>query len=240
MNVLSCVYNESQCLYRRFNTTIKRSTEVNYFDLPHVCFSGISQVWKMQGTRLGKHWKSLQEDAPSVLPLITKTKFKRHYDINRWFWKSNERGQTFTFSQDWKLYQRRRVLDLQAKDCLSRLERINITTNMHFSVRAIACLCSYLSLTEVCANGILLDHTDMLFLAKTFPRLRNGDIQLETDRTISTLWILPPRMTFWRVILNLFWRFYFFYWEIVMFWEPLEQNTRERTFIIVSRQVSDQ
>ena len=128
----------------------------------------------------------------------------------------------------------------KAKDCLSRLERINITTNMHFSVRAIACLCSYLSLTEVCANGILLDHTDMLFLAKTFPRLRNGDIQLETDRTISTLWILPPRMTFWRVILNLFWRFYFFYWEIVMFWEPLEQNTRERTFIIVSRQVSDQ
>lgn len=51
----------------------------------------------------------------------------------------------------------------KAKDCLSRLERINITTNMHFSVRAIACLCSYLSLTEVCANGILLDHTDMLF-----------------------------------------------------------------------------
>ena len=29
MNVLSCVYNELQCLYRRFNTTIKRSTEVN-------------------------------------------------------------------------------------------------------------------------------------------------------------------------------------------------------------------
>ena len=71
----------------------------------------------------------------------------------------------------------------KAKDCLSRLERINITNNMHFSVRAIACLCSYRSLTEVYANGILLDHTDMLFLAKTFPRLRNGDIQLETDRT---------------------------------------------------------
>ena len=30
MNVLSCVYNEIQNLYRRFNTTIKSSTEVNY------------------------------------------------------------------------------------------------------------------------------------------------------------------------------------------------------------------
>ena len=37
MNVLSCVYNELQYLYRRFNTTIKSSTEVHYFDLPHVC-----------------------------------------------------------------------------------------------------------------------------------------------------------------------------------------------------------
>ena len=37
MNVLSCVCNELQSLYRRFNATIKRSTEVNYFDLPHVC-----------------------------------------------------------------------------------------------------------------------------------------------------------------------------------------------------------
>ena len=84
----------------------------DYFWWP---WSGISQVWKMQGTRLGKHGKSSQQDAPSVLPLIKKTKFKRHYDINRWFWKSNERGQTFTFSQHWKLYQRRRVLDFQGK-----------------------------------------------------------------------------------------------------------------------------
>ena len=37
MNVLSCVYNELQYLYRRFNTTIESSTEVHYFDLPHVC-----------------------------------------------------------------------------------------------------------------------------------------------------------------------------------------------------------
>jgi len=64
----------------------------------------------------------------------------------------------------------------KAKDCLSHLERINITNNMHFSVHAIACPYSYRSLTEVCANGILLDHTDMLFLANTSPRLRNGDI----------------------------------------------------------------
>ena len=37
MNVLSCVYNEIHYLYRRFNSTIKISTEFNYFDLPHVC-----------------------------------------------------------------------------------------------------------------------------------------------------------------------------------------------------------
>ena len=37
MNVLSCVYHEIQYLYRWFNTTIKSSTEVNNFDLPHVC-----------------------------------------------------------------------------------------------------------------------------------------------------------------------------------------------------------
>lgn len=151
-------------------------------------WSGISQAWKMQGTRLGKQGKSLQEDAPSVLPLIKKIKFNRHSDINRWFWKSNERGQTFTFSQHWKLYQHRRVLDFQCKRLpwtASRLERINITNNIHFSVCAIECLRSYRSLTEVCANSILLDHTDMLFLARTFPfpRLRNADIQLETDRT---------------------------------------------------------
>ena len=34
---LRYVYMEIQFLYRRFNTTIKSSTEVNYFDLPHVC-----------------------------------------------------------------------------------------------------------------------------------------------------------------------------------------------------------
>ena len=32
-----CVYNDIQYLYRRFNTTIKSSTEVNHFDLLHVC-----------------------------------------------------------------------------------------------------------------------------------------------------------------------------------------------------------
>ena len=39
MNVLSCVYNEIQYLYRRFNTTIKSSTEVNYFD------PGLTWLW---------------------------------------------------------------------------------------------------------------------------------------------------------------------------------------------------
>ena len=39
MTVLSCVYNEIQYLYRRFNTTIKSSTEVNYFD------PGLTSLW---------------------------------------------------------------------------------------------------------------------------------------------------------------------------------------------------
>ena len=36
-NVWFRLCNEIQYLYRRFNTTIKSSTDVNYFDLPHVC-----------------------------------------------------------------------------------------------------------------------------------------------------------------------------------------------------------
>ena len=198
----------------------------------------------MQGTRLGKHGKSLQEDAPSVLPLIKKTKFKRHYDINSWFWKSNERGQTFTFSQHWKLYQRWRVLDFQSKTVFLA-SNASILLIICTSVFMQLLVCSYRSLTEVSTNGILLDHTDMLFLAKTFPRLRNGDNQLEIDN--RRWWLLFRHCGycrrgwhFWRVILNLSWLFYFFYWEIVMFWEPQGQDTHERTFIIVSCQVSDQ
>ena len=37
VNVLSCVYNEIQYLYRQFNIKINSSTGVNYFDLPQVC-----------------------------------------------------------------------------------------------------------------------------------------------------------------------------------------------------------
>ena len=37
MKVLSCVYNEIQYLYQRFNTTIISSTEASYFHLPHIC-----------------------------------------------------------------------------------------------------------------------------------------------------------------------------------------------------------
>ena len=38
MNVLSCVYNELQYLYQRFKTTIKSSTEVNYFAYQWICY----------------------------------------------------------------------------------------------------------------------------------------------------------------------------------------------------------
>ena len=69
----------------------------------------------------------------------------------------------------------------KAKDSLRRLRCINISNNPHFGILSIACLCSYRSIQEICARGISLDQTEILFLTKTFPQLVNGGLELQTD-----------------------------------------------------------
>lgn len=72
----------------------------------------------------------------------------------------------------------------KAKPSLRFLRSINISHNEQFSVLVIACLCSLNSLNEICARGIDLEYRELLFLSKTFPRLRNG-LDLETDTADS-------------------------------------------------------
>ena len=69
----------------------------------------------------------------------------------------------------------------QAKTSLRSLVSINISHNEQLAVLAIACLCSYSSLQDICARGLKLEENELLFLAKTFPKLGNGQIDLETD-----------------------------------------------------------
>ena len=71
----------------------------------------------------------------------------------------------------------------KAKVSLRRLRSINISFNEQFSVLAVACLCSYNSLREIRVRGIKLGGKELLFLAKTFPRLGNGYITLDTGST---------------------------------------------------------
>lgn len=66
----------------------------------------------------------------------------------------------------------------RAKDSLQSLESVNISYNSQFGVLAIACLCSYESITDICFDGISLEPREILFLNKTFPRLRNGDVEI--------------------------------------------------------------
>ena len=72
----------------------------------------------------------------------------------------------------------------EAKPSLRRLRSINISYNEQFNVLVIACLCSLNSLQEICARGIHLEFRELLFLSKTFPRLRNG-LELEIDTADS-------------------------------------------------------
>jgi len=69
----------------------------------------------------------------------------------------------------------------QAKTSLRSLRSINISNNGQLSVLSVACLCSYNSLQEICARGLKLDENELLFLAKTFPKLGNGELDFETD-----------------------------------------------------------
>ena len=47
----------------------------------------------------------------------------------------------------------------------------------------IACLCWYESITDIYFDGISLESRQILFLNKTFPRLRNGDIEIYSQKT---------------------------------------------------------
>ena len=69
----------------------------------------------------------------------------------------------------------------RAKHSLQSLESVNISYNLQSGVLAIACLCSYESVTDICFDGIKLESKEILFLAKTFPRLRSGDIEIHSD-----------------------------------------------------------
>ena len=48
------------------------------------------------------------------------------------------------------------------------------TNNSHCNILVIACLCSLDSLEEIGARGIHLEIKELLFLSKTFPRLKYG------------------------------------------------------------------
>jgi len=59
---------------------------------------------------------------------------------------------------------------------------------IQFRVLAIACLCSYESITDICFDGISLESREILFLNKTFPRLRNGDIEIYSQEIGDYFW----------------------------------------------------
>ena len=69
----------------------------------------------------------------------------------------------------------------KAKDSRRRMRCINISNNPQFGILSIACLCSYRSIQEICAGGIRLDQTEILFLTKSFPQLVNGGLELQID-----------------------------------------------------------
>ena len=66
----------------------------------------------------------------------------------------------------------------RTKDSLKSLESVNISYNSQFGVLAITCLCSYESITDIYFDGISLESRQILFLNKTFPLFRNGDIEM--------------------------------------------------------------
>lgn len=70
----------------------------------------------------------------------------------------------------------------RAKYNLQRFIRsVNISYNPQFSVLAIACLCSYESIVDICFCGTKLEEKELLFLSKTFSRLPNGGISLRSE-----------------------------------------------------------
>lgn len=69
----------------------------------------------------------------------------------------------------------------RTKCALPELRSVNISYNPQFGILAIACLCSYESIHNICFNGIKLKPEELLFLANTFPRVANGGIDLRSN-----------------------------------------------------------
>ena len=72
----------------------------------------------------------------------------------------------------------------EAKPLLRLSRSINVFHNKKFTVLAIACLCSLDSLQQIRARGIHMEFKEILFLSKTFPRLKDGQERV-IDRTDS-------------------------------------------------------
>ena len=72
----------------------------------------------------------------------------------------------------------------EAKPLLRLSRSINVFHNKKFTVLAIACLCSLDSLQQIHARGIHMEFKGLLFLSKTFPRLKDGQERV-IDRTDS-------------------------------------------------------
>ena len=101
------------------------------------------------------------------------------------------------FLQMVKITRRLRVLDIEscgnilecvifkAKESLRYMTNVNINNNSHLSILSMACLCSFPSILEIRAKGLMLEVKESLFLVKTFPRLASGQIALETETSDS-------------------------------------------------------
>lgn len=112
----------------------------------------------------------------------------------------NLRGTTIStkhFLQMVKITRRLRVLDIEscgnisesaifkAKESLRYMTNVNISNNSHLSILSMACLCSFPSIQEIRAKGLMLEAKESLFLVNTFPRLASGPIALETETSDS-------------------------------------------------------
>lgn len=73
----------------------------------------------------------------------------------------------------------------KAKESLRYMTNVNISNNSHLSILSMACLCSFPSIQEIRAKGLMLEAKESLFLVKTFPRLASGQIALETETSDS-------------------------------------------------------
>jgi len=69
----------------------------------------------------------------------------------------------------------------RSKYTLQRLRSVDISFNPQFGILAIACICSYESIQDICFNGIKLTAEELLFLSKTFPRVANYGIDLRSN-----------------------------------------------------------